>query len=326
MATEALRDWELRANGYGSRKMPFFFAIDFEAEKPVLYSWKECRDKGILWSFPGRRQSIPSARDGKIIRLQSHPVNKEEFEKAFDIVMRGLQYGDSFLTNLTFSTPVQSEFTLREIYSRSRAPYKLYWPDQCVVFSPERFVQIRSGRIRTFPMKGTLKDVGGHGADSLMQNLKEHEEQATVVDLMRNDISMVARGVRVERFRYAEAIHTPEGKIWQTSSEISGKLPAFFHEKIGSLIATMLPAGSISGAPKKRTVEIIREAEGAVRGWYTGIYGYFDGQILDSAVMIRYIEKTENGLAFRSGGGITVRSTASQEYQEMLDKIYVPVY
>ena len=87
----------------------------------------------------------------------------------------------------------------------------------------------------------------------------------------------------------------------------------------------MLPAGSVTGAPKEKTVQIIRETEPFERGFYTGICGYFDGESLDSAVMIRFIEKTDNEMVFRSGGGITARSDASSEYLEMIDKVYVPV-
>ena len=86
----------------------------------------------------------------------------------------------------------------------------------------------------------------------------------------------------------------------------------------------LLPAGSISGAPKQKTVEIIREAERSDRGYYTGVFGIFDGRDLDSAVNIRYIEQTDHGLQFRSGGGITAMSKMEDEYQEMMDKVYVP--
>ena len=88
----------------------------------------------------------------------------------------------------------------------------------------------------------------------------------------------------------------------------------------------MLPAGSISGAPKPKTLEIIRSVEADFRGYYTGVYGYFDGQNLDSAVAIRFLEKQENKFFYRSGGGVTSQSNCSEEYQELLDKIYVPTF
>ena len=88
---------------------------------------------------------------------------------------------------------------------------------------------------------------------------------------------------------------------------------------------TILPAGSVTGAPKKKTLEIIKSVEGYSRGYFTGIVGLFDGSQFDSGVMIRFVEQTENGLIFKSGGGITVNSNWENEYQEMIDKVYVPI-
>ena len=89
---------------------------------------------------------------------------------------------------------------------------------------------------------------------------------------------------------------------------------------------TLLPAGSILGAPKPKTLEIILEAENYDRGFYTGVCGWFDGVNLDSCVMIRFIEKESGKLYFKSGGGITHLSNFADEYQEMKNKIYVPIH
>ena len=94
---------------------------------------------------------------------------------------------------------------------------------------------------------------------------------------------------------------------------------------LGTLLVSLLPAGSVSGAPKTKTLEIIRIAEGENRGFYTGAFGYFDGTVLDSGVMIRYIEKQGDQFYYRSGGGVTAQSELQKEYQELIDKIYVPV-
>ena len=110
------------------------------------------------------------------------------------------------------------------------------------------------------------------------------------------------------------------------SSEISGKLKPEFQNKIGSILQTLLPAGSILGAPKQKTLEIILNSETYKRGFYTGVCGYFDGTNLDSCVMIRFIENKEGKLYFKSGGGITHLSKLNDEYQEMKNKIYVPVH
>jgi len=98
-----------------------------------------------------------------------------------------------------------------------------------------------------------------------------------------------------------------------------------YASSLGDIIFTLLPAGSVSGAPKKKTTEIIASAEGMTRGYYTGVAGIFDGRDLNSFVMIRFIEKRDDSYFYRSGGGITSFSDPLSEYNEMIDKIYVPV-
>ena len=88
----------------------------------------------------------------------------------------------------------------------------------------------------------------------------------------------------------------------------------------------MLPAGSISGAPKNKTLEIINNVENHKRGYYTGIFGFFDGESFDSAVTIRYIEKFKKKYYYKSGGGITYNSRLDDEYKELINKIYVPTF
>jgi para-aminobenzoate synthetase component 1 len=135
---------------------------------------------------------------------------------------------------------------------------------------------------------------------------------------------MVAANVRVERFRYVETVSAGERDLLQVSSEIRGDLDLSWHENIGSILKTLLPAGSISGAPKIKTVEIISRVEEYERGYFTGIFGVYDGKSFDSGVMIRFIEKTENGYIYKSGGGITADSNADSEYEEMISKVYLP--
>ena len=95
---------------------------------------------------------------------------------------------------------------------------------------------------------------------------------------------------------------------------------------LGNILFSLLPAGSVTGAPKPKTVDIINETEIYSRGFYTGIFGYFDGRNLDSSVIIRYIEKQNDAMYFKSGGGITFLSDWEKEYHEMLNKVYVPIY
>ena len=158
-----------------------------------------------------------------------------------------------------------------------------------------------------------------------MQSDKEFTEHNTIVDLIRNDLALVSQNIQVTKYRYLEKVNTYRGAIYQTSSEICGELNENWQASVGSLLAKLLPAGSISGAPKEKTLEIIQQAEIGQRGYYTGIFGYFDGENLESAVAIRFIEQNNERLLFRSGGGITAKSVLSDEYNELLEKVYVPI-
>ena len=173
-------------------------------------------------------------------------------------------------------------------------------------------------------MKGTI-DADLPGArDLLLNDEKEMAEHVTIVDLIRNDLSIHAHHVRVEKFRYIDTLVTNRKKLLQVSSVIPVQLPDNYRSKLGEIIFSMLPAGSVSGAPKEETLRIIRASEGSPRGYYTDIMGYFDGQDFDSAVMIRFIEQQGGRMIYRSGGGITFMSDPAKEYQELIDKVYVP--
>lgn len=174
-------------------------------------------------------------------------------------------------------------------------------------------------------MKGTIDTSIPDAKEKILADPKELAEHVTIVDLIRNDISQVASNVRVERFRYIEEVKTQDKNLLQVSSEIVGDLKSGYASQIGNLIVSLLPAGSVSGAPKTKTLEIIREAEKEKRDYYTGVFGYFDGDDLDSGVMIRFIERNGDKLFYRSGGGITTQSSAVAEYQELIDKVYVPI-
>ena len=202
----------------------------------------------------------------------------------------------------------------------------MLYKNEFVFFSPETFVEVADNEIFTHPMKGTIDAAKENAAEILKNDVKEKAEHYTVVDLLRNDLSMIADDVKVNEFQRIDFIRTKQKNLYAMSSEISGKLKPEFQGKIGSLMQTLLPAGSILGAPKPKTLEIILEAETYNRGFYTGVCGWFDGKNLDSCVMIRFIEKENDKLYFKSGGGITHLSKLADEYQEMKNKIYVPVF
>src|SRR5690606_6983088 len=132
----------------------------------------------------------------------------------------------------------------------------------------------------TFPMKGTIDASLPDAETRILDDPKEKAEHITIVDLLRNDLSRVAKQVRVDSFRYVEAVRTHDKILLQVSSEISGLLPEAYPARLGEIFAQLLPAGSVSGAPKRKTVEIINRVETHDRGYFTGVFGYFDGKNL----------------------------------------------
>lgn len=312
-------------NEYGSKLQPFLFGIDFNVEHGFFIDPNKAGDSGIYFNINGIGNLFPVGTKTPTVKLVKYPVEQSQYKIAFDIVHRNLTEGNSYLTNLTFPTAIDLNITLQDVFARSNARYRLLFQDEFVVFSPEIFVQIENGIIRSFPMKGTIDASLPDAEKRILSDQKETAEHNTIVDLIRNDLSMVASEVKVDRFRYIEKIVTHEKSLLQVSSEISGKLLKDYHANLGNIFRKLLPAGSISGAPKKKTLQIIHEAETYSRGFYTGVCGFFDGSKLDSGVMIRFI-KNENGkLIFCSGGGITANSNPETEYNELIDKVYVPI-
>jgi len=306
--------------------VPYFFLIDFEMQKPIFYTL-DSLPKDIWIETPLYSTPHQASHKKDPIVLNPNPINFSDYRKGFDKVMAGIKYGNSYLTNLTYRTELLNfDHDLSDIFSLAKANYKLKYRDEFVVFSPEPFVTIDHDIISTFPMKGTRQAKSIMDGKYLLEDKKEQAEHATIVDLMRNDLSQVARSVKVEDYRYFEIIKSKSSDLFQTSSKITGELTDAFRQKYGSLISSLLPAGSVSGAPKSKTLEIIKSAEQRPRGYYTGVFGIFDGRQLHSSVLIRFIEKDHDRFFFRSGGGLTSQSNCYDEYQELIQKIYVPIH
>ena len=313
-----------KMNELGGKKEPFIFIIDFEMKEPIVLSLKNINSSEILYNINGISNTSTYTNSSSFY-FHKFPLSYNIYKRAFDIVTKNLNYGNSFLVNLTLPTKIETNLSLKDIFFRSKAKYKLLYKDQFVVFSPEIFAKItEDGVISSFPMKGTIDASIKNAQETIINDKKEYAEHCTIVDLIRNDLSIIAKNVNVEKFRYIDKIKTNEKELLQVSSCISGKLDPDFNKNIGDIIFKLLPAGSISGAPKKKTLEIIKKAENYNRGYYTGVFGIFDGKSLDSGVMIRFIEKINDKLFYKSGGGITVYSQPEKEYNELIDKVYVP--
>lgn len=313
------------ANQYGKMRLPFFFLIDFEKQKPLIYPLSEMEDKGLYFDFNGKQKFIQPLKIDGNFELEIIPPNYPQYKKAFDFVQQQIQIGNSYLLNLTQQTEIKTNYHLAQVFQQGKAKYKLLLDENFVCFSPECFIRIKENKIYSYPMKGTINANEEDAVNKLLNSEKEFTEHNTIVDLIRNDLALVSKYIQVTKYRYVEKVVTHRGAIYQTSSEICGELDENWQENIGTMLDKLLPAGSISGAPKVKTVEIIQQAEQQERGYYTGIFGYFDGENVESAVAIRYIEKQGGKYYFRSGGGITALSQLDDEYNEILEKVYVPI-
>jgi len=199
-------------------------------------------------------------------------------------------------------------------------------------------------------MKGTIEANIPNAKEKILNDTKEMAEHTMVVDLLRNDLGIIGREVKVNKFRFIDKIKEGDKELLQVSSEIEATLPKNWQNNWLNIIKAMLPAGSVTGTPKKKTVEIIKSVENYNRGFYTGIFGITDEKtFLDSAVIIRYIEKAQktnnsqfslytpknlrffgdpiilnSQLIYKSGGGITIDSNVKDEYDELIKKVYIP--
>jgi para-aminobenzoate synthetase component I len=325
----------LQMNKWGQEQCPFLFLIDFKAENAYLVPIDNYLGQDLAWDYSKvSKYNFSEQKKVKDLDFKAVFISQKKYEDAFQMVLEGLNYGDSFLCNLTASTKLLTENSLYDFYSSAHAYFKLYLKDHFVFFSPEPFVEVNGkGILSSKPMKGTINAGAENAKSTILADPKERFEHTTIVDLIRNDLSKVCQKVWVEQFRYIDEIKKNNGEmLLQVSSEVKGQLNPDWKGRLGDWLFQLLPAGSISGAPKESTLALIEKAEENLhkngrRNFYTGVAGIFTGETFHSSVMIRYIEQDADGhLFFKSGGGITARSKVDSEYEEIKQKVYVPVF
>lgn len=247
-------------------------------------------------------------------------------------VARALEYiaaGDIYQVNLARRVKLEVTGDPLVAYTAVRranpAPYAalLRWDDGAVLsLSPELFLSLRGSRVRTRPIKGTRPRMGQRRRDAaarreLLESDKEAAELTMIVDLHRNDLGRVCRfgSVRVERARRLETHPT----VFHTVADVVGRL-ARGRDAL-DLLAACFPAGSISGVPKIRSLEIIDELEPVARGVYTGAIGVLglDGQMTFN-VAIRTLQWRGSAATLYVGGGIVADSDPAAEYDETVAK------
>ncbi len=195
-------------NTCSEKGIPFLFLVNFEKTEGYFIE-HPLNQKEILFQTPlGGNKLLPAdlKRGRPYGDIRMHPLSPDHYESRFRIVQEGLHRGDSYVTNLTVRTPVDIPCTLEDIFLRSNSSYQVLVPGHFVCFSPEQFIRIQGNTIATCPMKGTCEAAGPQALQSLLEDFKETAEHSTVVDLLRNDLSRVARNVQVKRFRYVDRV------------------------------------------------------------------------------------------------------------------------
>lgn len=253
----------------------------------------------------------------------------DSYRQAFSRVQRYIRAGDCYQVNLAqrFEADVSGDHwlgyqTLRRL---NPAPYSAYLnlPGARILSSsPERFLEVRRGRVETKPIKGTRARAAAPEADSalareLRDSAKDRAENLMIVDLLRNDLGKVCEpgSVAVPRLFEVESFAT----VHHLVSTVTGRLGNGI-DAVG-LLRAAFPGGSITGAPKIRAMEIIEELEPNRRGIYCGAVGWlgFNGD-MDTNIAIRTMVSADHSLRFWAGGGLVADSRADEEYQECLDK------
>lgn len=258
-------------------------------------------------------------------------VSRTDFGEAVSQIREFIAAGDTYQVNYTF--PLVADFRgdprswFRSLCRAQGAQYCAYFDlgrFQILSVSPELFFEQNGQIIRTRPMKGTI----GRGrwveedvlmAKQLAESAKDRAENVMIVDLLRNDLGRVATtgSVNVTQLFELERYET----LWQMTSTIEATLRPDVSFPL--VMARLFPCGSITGAPKIRTMEIIRELEPFARGAYTGTLGFLrpDGSaVFNVAIRTVAIDSQTGQATFGVGGGITYDSTAEKEYEECLVK------
>jgi para-aminobenzoate synthetase component 1 len=327
----------------GSLPPAYFVFFDnfviFDHDRGMKYFCSLGQKKPACESFSGfmktldRAEEPPAQGEGSPAAPAADPISnftRDTYLKAIEKIRGHIENGDTYIANLTRQIMSLTRRSADEIFAllrqRNPAPFaallKLEDGHEIISSSPERFLCVRNRTMETRPIKGTLprgKTVpeDEKNAQQLMASDKDRAELLMIVDLERNDLSKVCKpfSVKVPELYKLEKYATVMHLVATVTGELSPGRDA-----IDAFLACF-PGGSITGAPKRRSMEIIDQIERKRRGLYTGCIGYFgfDGNI-DTSIVIRTIVKRGDEVSIGVGGGITWESIAENEYQETIDK------
>lgn len=285
-------------------------------------------DKLIRQARTNKKESLMQVHhDGEILKKSD---TLEEYEKKVEKIKQYIKDGHIFQTVLSQRWTVKTKQTGFEIYRELRklnpSPYLYYYnfgEFEIIGSSPEMIVKQTDSRVYTCPIAGTRKRGKDKEEDirlekELLSDEKEKAEHVMLVDLARNDMGRISQlgTVKVSDFmsiqRYSHVMHIV--------SLVEGKKNGKLHPL--DLVSSFLPAGTLSGAPKIRAMEIIDELESVRRGMYGGATGYLDfGGNMNFCITIRTMVKKGDRVYLQAGAGIVADSIPENEYMECCNKV-----
>lgn len=271
---------------------------------------------------------LPKLKTDKNIEFTS-TYTKDEFCRMVEKTKEYIYNGDIFqcVVSRRFEADCKGSLinAYRVLRTTNPSPYMVYMSidgDEIITASPETLVKLQNGTLTTFPIagsrpRGKTKQEDNALADELIHDEKELAEHNMLVDLGRNDIGKIAKFNSVKVTEYQKILRF--SKIMHICSEVEGEIRDGLDAL--SAVEALLPAGTLSGAPKIRACEIIEELEKTPRGVYGGALGYIDfNGNLDTCIAIRMAAKKNNKVYVQAGAGIVADSVAENEYAETYNK------
>jgi len=327
---EALQKKALYLVGFVSYEAAYYINPDFyhlrseQDPRPLLHFVAFAKCTKVMPDFSDTVKGLSQP-----VTLLSEKMHFDVYQNKYQKIIAALEAGDTYQVNFTKRISLESNASALALYQYIKQQQKVqfsaylpFFPKQVLSFSPELFFKKEGGTITVKPMKGTAARSEDNTKDKqayqfLQQDPKNRAENLIIVDLLRNDLASFCKTGSVE-VTQAFTIESYQS-VYQMTSTIKGKVNS--NISFLRILNKLFPCGSITGAPKRRTMEIIHQLEDK-RGLYTGAMGYImpDNDMCFN-VAIRTLEIIDNKAQIGVGGGITIQSKLSEEWQEMNGKI-----
>ena len=319
-------DWPLAAFGFYDR------GCVYDHETRRCHAWADGRLDDAAWqawldALAGPATSTPAFRLQASFRaLTPRDRYAADIARIHDFI----RAGDCYQVNYTQAWEARHDGSLWPVYpilrDLARGPYGAFWQlpwGELLSLSPEQFLGVSDGRVTTRPIKGTRRRHAEAEADwqeacQLENSIKDRAENVMITDLLRNDLAKhaVTGSVRVPQLCALESF----GQVHHLVSTVTADLRP--DAGVADLLRDAFPGGSITGAPKKRVMEIIETLEPVARGVYCGSLVMWDvSGRLDSSITIRTLVSRDGLLRTWAGGGITLDSQWEAEHQECWNKM-----